>query len=73
MPYKFARWIDGEPEELKKMQLPYSAKLVKDQLGYYAVLFQTKWDCEHSEKEYPQIRFSPIRVHRPKGAVSKLS
>ncbi|MEX0818077.1 MAG: peptide chain release factor 3 [Pirellulaceae bacterium] len=62
LPYKLARWIDGDPENLSGLRLPYSAKLVLDQIGHQAVLFHSKWDAEYAERENPDIRFSAVRT-----------
>ncbi len=60
LPYKLARWVDGNPDQLSNARLPYSSKLVRDQIGDLAVLFQNKWDFEYAERENPTIRFSAV-------------
>ena len=41
LPYKLARWVDADLERLHGMKLSYTAKLVRDQFGHHAVLFQS--------------------------------
>jgi peptide chain release factor 3 len=62
LPFKLARWTDDDPERLRRLRLPYSAKLVRDQIGHPAVLFQSKWDAEYTERENPGIGFSAVRM-----------
>ncbi len=62
LPFKLARWTDVDPERLRSLRLPYSAKLVRDQIGHLAVLFQSKWDAEYAERENPRISFSAVRL-----------
>ena len=62
LPYKLARWVEGSPEDIRALQLPFSAKFVHDQIGHYAVLFPSKWDAEYTERENPAVRFSSVRT-----------
>jgi peptide chain release factor 3 len=62
LPFKLARWIDADEEQLRKLKLPYSSKLVQNQLGHYAVLFQSTWDADHAERENPKVQFTTIRT-----------
>jgi peptide chain release factor 3 len=62
LPYKLARWVDDDPKKLSGLRLPYSAKLVRDQIGHQAVLFKSKWDAEYAERENPTMRFSSVRT-----------
>jgi len=62
LPFKLARWLEGEAEDLKNIRLPYSAKLVSDQFGYWAVLFQSQWDADFIARENPKVVFSSIRT-----------
>jgi peptide chain release factor 3 len=62
LPFKLARWIDADEELLRKLKLPYSSKLVQNQLGHYAVLFQSTWDADHAERENPKVQFTTIRT-----------
>ncbi|MCO6454886.1 MAG: peptide chain release factor 3 [Pirellulaceae bacterium] len=62
LPYKLTRWIDADPNQLRELRLPYSAKFVRDQIGHPAVLFQSKWDAELAERDNPDVRFMPVRM-----------
>jgi peptide chain release factor 3 len=62
LPFKLARWTRDDPDRLRGLRLPYSAKLVRDQVGYPAVLFRSKWDAEYAERENPEMRFSAVRM-----------
>ena len=61
-PYKLARWFSGPPEALEKLRVPYSGKLVQDQLGYTAVLLQSEWDEKILREDNPDLRFAAVRV-----------
>jgi peptide chain release factor 3 len=63
LPYKLARWVNDDLEKLKAMHIPSSAKVVRDLLGYYAILFTSKWDAEYAQRENPDIVFSPVRIY----------
>ncbi|MHB0958588.1 MAG: peptide chain release factor 3 [Pirellulaceae bacterium] len=62
LPFKLARWVDDDPDQLHGLRLPYSAKWVRDQYGQPAILFQSQWDAEFAERENPTIRFSAVRT-----------
>ncbi len=61
LPFKMARWIDDDPELIDKLRLPYATKVVQDQFGHQAVLFQSEWDCGYAERENPDVTFSAVR------------
>lgn len=60
LPYVLCRWISGEPEELEKLHIPYTAARVIDRLGQHAVLFHSKWDAEYTIKKHPNVKFSDV-------------
>lgn len=62
LPYKLARWVEAEPEQLKQLHVPYTSRLVQDQFGNPVVLYQTAWDAEYMRRENPQIQFLAIRT-----------
>ena len=62
LPYKTARWVDLDADQLLSQRLPYSAKIVLDQFGHTAVLFETQWDADCAERDNPAVRFSAIRA-----------
>jgi peptide chain release factor 3 len=60
--YKLARWTSEDSDKLRDLKLPYGAKLVRDQHGYPAVLFQSLWDADYAARENPAVQFSSVRV-----------
>lgn len=60
-PYKMARWFNTSDGDLNKINLPYSAKLVRDQFGHDAVLLQSEWDVKVLERDNASIQFDAIR------------
>ena len=62
LPYKLARWVDADLERLHGLKLSYTAKLVRDQLGHHAVLFQSPYDAKYTERENPTVKFSAVRT-----------
>ncbi len=61
-PYKLVRWFNATDEEKKRLTLPYTSLLVKDQHGHDAILLQTEWNAKTLEKDNPDIRFDAIRL-----------
>ncbi len=62
LPYKLARWVEADPEQLKQLHVPYTSRLVQDQFGNPVVLYQTAWDAEYMRRENPQMQFLAIRT-----------
>jgi peptide chain release factor 3 len=62
LPYKLARWIDADDEQIAKLHVPYTSRLVQDQYGHPAVLYQTSWDAEYMKRENPDMEFLAIRT-----------
>ena len=56
-----ARWVEGDVEEARRLTLPYSSRVVKDQYGNAAVLFQSLWDTEYAQRENPGVHFDEAR------------
>jgi len=69
LPYKLARWPLAGTDEIRRMQLPYSAKLVRDQHGGPAILFRSQWDAEYCGRENPDVELSPVRIVTAKSAL----
>jgi peptide chain release factor 3 len=63
LPFKSARWIAAVPGDpmSPRLRLPYGARVVKDQYGGTAVLFQSQWDCDHFTRENPAARSMALR------------
>ncbi len=62
LPYKLARWVEGNEEQMKALHVPYTSRLVEDQFGNAVVLYQTSWDAEYMRRENPDMRFLAIRT-----------
>jgi|JI9StandDraft_1071089.scaffolds.fasta_scaffold00023_4 peptide chain release factor 3 len=62
MPLKLARWVNCDEKQVLELKLPYSAKVVRDQFGHHAVLFNSTWDADYAVRENPSFRFDAIRV-----------
>jgi peptide chain release factor 3 len=62
MPYKIARWLSGDPEQIKKMQIPYTGKLVLDRNGRWVLLMNNKWDLDYCIKQNPDLVFDETSI-----------
>ncbi|MEX2171518.1 MAG: peptide chain release factor 3 [Pirellulales bacterium] len=63
LPFKFARWVlprDGETS-LPRLQLPFAARLVRDQYGGTAILLTSQWDCDVLARDNSGVRLSAAR------------
>jgi peptide chain release factor 3 len=70
LPFTLARWVDADVAQMREMRLPYSARIVTDQLGHSAVLFQTRWDADYAQRENPEFQFSSIRITKWSEAIT---
>jgi peptide chain release factor 3 len=59
-----ARWVDADPDQLRDMKLSTNSRVVHDQFGNPAVLFQTQWDCDYTQRQNNTIQFVAIRTPR---------
>ncbi len=62
LPFTLARWVDLDLEQLGGLKLPYSARLVRDRTGHYAVLFQSQWEVDRAADDNPDVRFARMRT-----------
>jgi peptide chain release factor 3 len=62
LPFKVARWVNNTADGVRHLDLPYSARLVRDQLGHHVVLLHSTWDMDYLQRENPKVAFSPMRV-----------
>ena len=65
LPYKVTRWIMSSNVALDEIRLPTTAKIVRDQYGHDAVLFQSSWDAEYYQRQNPGVMFSAVRMAIP--------
>lgn len=61
LPYKLARWIPKDGVNVADIELPQTAKVVTDQLGHTAILFQSSWDADYYQRRNPDVPMAPIR------------
>ena len=61
LPYKLARWVELDMEQLENIRLPSNSRVVTDQFGHPAILFGSKWDAEYTQRENPTVKFLAIR------------
>ncbi len=64
LPFKLARWVDADPDQLRDMRLSTNSRVVHDQFGNPAILFQTQWDADYTQKQNSGINFVAIRTPR---------
>jgi peptide chain release factor 3 len=57
LPYKMARWIGVDVDDVAKMSLPSKSRLAVDKNGHAVVLFASAWELEYAEKENPGVEF----------------
>ncbi|HEX8171630.1 MAG TPA: peptide chain release factor 3 [Thermoanaerobaculia bacterium] len=57
LPYKLARWIDRDIDDVVKMTLPSKSRIAVDRNERPVVLFTSSWELEYAEKENPGVEF----------------
>jgi peptide chain release factor 3 len=57
LPYRFARWIEGDDLQLERFELPGRQTCVFDVEGRPCVLFESEWLMRRAQEENPKIRF----------------
>jgi peptide chain release factor 3 len=57
LPYRYARWIEGDSLELDKFELPGRQSCVFDVEGRPCVLFESEWLLRRVEEENPRVQF----------------
>jgi peptide chain release factor 3 len=50
LPYRFARWIDGEVQDPRKLNLTSSTMITQDKMDRYAILFENEWSIRWAEE-----------------------
>ncbi|HEY0144423.1 MAG TPA: peptide chain release factor 3 [Thermoanaerobaculia bacterium] len=58
LPYKLARWVDRDIDEVARMTLPSKSRVATDSAGKAVVLFTSSWELEYAEKENPGVTFA---------------
>jgi peptide chain release factor 3 len=57
LPYKLARWVDRDVDEVARMTLPTRARVATDSSDHAVVLFTSEWELEYAQKENPNVEF----------------
>jgi peptide chain release factor 3 len=58
MPYKLARWVDRDVDDVARMTLPSKSRVATDSTGRAVVLFTSDWELEYAQKENAGVTFS---------------
>jgi peptide chain release factor 3 len=57
LPFKFARWIEGEDLDLKAFNRGTYRKLLEDKEGYPLLLFKTQITLNREKQDHPNVEF----------------
>jgi peptide chain release factor 3 len=57
LPYKLARWVDRDVDDVARMTLPTRARVATDRHGHAVVLFTSDWELDYAQKENPSVEF----------------
>jgi peptide chain release factor 3 len=65
LPFKHARWVEGEDLDLKKFNRGSYRKVLKDKDGYPILLFKTKLTLDRDKRDNPDLTFEDTApLHR---------
>jgi peptide chain release factor 3 len=56
-PFRHVRWLDGDPEDLKRMRWYQGSRRVEDGSGAPAGLFDSDWSLNYMQEQHPKVRF----------------
>jgi peptide chain release factor 3 len=57
LPYRYARWIEGDNLQLERFELPGRQTCVLDVEGRPCLMFESEWLMRRAEEENPAVRF----------------
>jgi peptide chain release factor 3 len=57
LPYRYARWIEGDGLDFNKLELPGRQSCVTDVEGRPLVLFETEWLLRRAEEDHRSVKF----------------
>src|SRR6185369_4203284 len=57
LPFKIARWVDGDAADAAKLNLPSRARLAVDRNDHPVVLFASDWELDYAMKENPGVEW----------------
>jgi len=60
LPFKFARWLEGEGVDPRKLNLTSSSMIVEDKENRYVILFENDWSIRWAEERNKDIRLVDI-------------
>ncbi|HEU5422487.1 MAG TPA: peptide chain release factor 3 [Nitrolancea sp.] len=58
--YALARWVEGDPEEIRQLAGRRGRQRAEDVAGNPVVLFRTSWDLDFAVEEHPAVRFTTL-------------
>ncbi|HEX7705570.1 MAG TPA: peptide chain release factor 3 [Thermoanaerobaculia bacterium] len=58
LPYKIARWVDRDVDEVARMVLPSRSRVATDSEGRAVVLFTSEWELDFAQKENPDVNWN---------------
>ena len=57
LPYKIARWVDRDIDDVTKLNLPSRARIAVDRNEHPVVLFTSDWELDYATKENPGVEW----------------
>ena len=57
LPYKIARWVDRDVDDVAKLNLPSRSRVAVDRSGHPVVLFSSDWEMDYAMKENPGVEW----------------
>jgi peptide chain release factor 3 len=57
LPFKLARWVARDVDEVARMTLPSRSRVATDRTGHAVVLFSSEWELDFARKENPDVEF----------------
>ena len=59
-PWKIARWLAGEPQEVSEDILPSGARLATDAGDKTVLLFESQWSCDYFVQRNPKLPLTAL-------------
>jgi peptide chain release factor 3 len=61
LPYRFARWVTGPPDDLDKLRVPSLTRMLQDDTGVPVVLFESEGMLRYARELNPTLTFVDSR------------
>lgn len=58
--YELARWVTGDPEEIREMGSRRGRSRAEDRDGNVVMLFRNQWDLDFAIQDHPDVSFSAV-------------